>query len=685
MSRWTRWQLGWGLLACVGSSLVLAHDTSELAEVEVRGRSDQLNGIAASGSEGMVSGLCLNAVPMLRPGEALESVPGLIVTQHAGDGKANQYFLRGFNLDHGSDFGITIAGIPVNMPTHAHGQGYTDLNFLIPELVDRVTYRKGPYFAEEGDFTSAGAAHIDYLRQLPQGLGQLTLGARGYARTLLADSPHLGNGHLLYALELFHNDGPWTVAQNYRKLNGVMRYSEGTRDDGWSLTAMAYRGAWTSTDQVPARALAGGALPRFGSLDPTSGGETERYSLSGEWAQREGERQRRLNLWALQSSLDLWSNFQYCLNNGCPPGDQFRQSERRQAAGFAWSQETVGEWAGFETINRFGLQGRVDVLRPVGLYASRQRQTLATVREDRVTQRSFGLWGQNETRWTDWLRTIQGVRADIYDFAVNSSLAVNSGRRSDALLTPKFSLILGPWAGSELYLNWGQGFHSNDARGTTIRVDPLNGAPVAAVSPLVRTRGLELGLRSEIRAGWQSTVALWRLDADSELIFVGDAGTTEASRPSRRWGIEWTNQLLLAAGVQLDADLSWSRARFRDADPAGHFVPGAVTATANVGLTLDAGGDWFGALRWRYFAPRPLVEDDSVYSKASSLLNLRLGYRVDRRTQLALDVFNLLDSRMNDIEYWYESRLPGEAAAVADRHLHPAEPRTLRVSLQYRF
>ncbi|MFZ2971707.1 MAG: TonB-dependent receptor [Ferribacterium limneticum] len=666
---------------------VVAHESTELSAVEVRAKAENLEGIAASGSEGVVSSQRLAAVPILRPGEALEMVPGLIVTQHAGDGKANQYFLRGFNLDHGTDFATYVGGVPVNMPSHAHGQGYTDLNFLIPELVDRITFRKGPYFAEEGDFSSAGAAHIDYFRQIDGALAQLTLGQNGYARSLLAGSPELGGGHLLYALELFHNDGPWQIEEHYRKLNGVLRYSQGTRNDGFSITGMAYSGRWTSTDQIALRAISSGTVDRFGSLDPTTGGETHRYSLSGEWAKRWEKAQSKANVWWLKSDLDLWSNFQYCLNAGCPPGDQFKQAERRQAGGFAVSHAMFDRWGSFEVENSIGLQGRVDDLNPVGLYATSARQTLSTVREDKVTQRSLGLWAQNETRWTEWFRSVQGLRADTYDFTVDSNLAANSGKASDQMVTPKLSLIFGPWRKTELYLNYGHGFHSNDARGTTIRVDPADGVtPVQAVKPLVRTKGYELGLRSEIVPGWQSTVALWQLDSASELLFVGDAGTTEASRPSRRYGVEWTNLYVLSDWLAVDADLAWSHARFRDHDPlVGDYIPGAVTTTANIGLTLDHLGPWFGAVRLRYFGPRPLIEDNSVRSQSSALTNLRVGYKFGRRTQLALDVYNLFDRKVNDIEYWYDSRLASEGAAVDDRHIHPTEPRSLRLTISHRF
>jgi outer membrane receptor protein involved in Fe transport len=669
----------------------LAEEPTLLSSVEVRASGDKLLGEASAGSEGVVSSQRLQAVPILRPGEVLEMVPGLIVTQHAGDGKANQYFLRGFNLDHGTDFATFVGGVPVNMPSHAHGQGYSDLNFLIPELVDQMRFRKGPYYAEEGDFASAGASHIDYVRKLEGTLGQMTIGQNGYARSLLAGSPAVGSGNLLYAFEWFHNDGPWEVHENYRKLNGVLSYSQGSRNDGFSLTGMAYRGTWTSPHPVPQRAIDSGLVNRFGSLDPSTGGETHRYSLSGEWATRDQNSQSKANAWWLKSGLDLWSNFQYCLNDyaasgNCASGDQFKQSERRQAAGFAASHAIFSRWGGLDVENSFGLQGRHDRLSPVGLYATQSRNVLSTVREDEVSQTSLALWAQNEIRWMPWLRSIGGLRVDSADFKVKSNLAANSGKASDQMLTPKLSLVFGPWRKSELYLNYGHGFHSNDARGTTIQVDPADGVtPVDRVKPLVRTKGYEIGLRSEPLADWQTTISLWQLDAASELLFVGDAGTTEATRPSRRQGVEWTNLYSPTAWLSIDADLSWSQARFREFAPAGNHIPGAVTTTANLSTTIDNLGPWFASLRLRYFGPRPLVEDNSVRSSASTLANLRLGYKFDRQTRLALDVYNLFDRKVNDIEYAYESQLPGESAPTFDRHVHPTEPRSLRLTISHLF
>lgn len=663
----------------------------QLTAIEVRAKAEDVLGIATAGSEGVVAKERIESLPILRPAETLELVPGVIATQHAGDGKANQYFLRGFNLDHGTDFRTTVAGVPVNLPTHAHGQGYADLNFLIPELVDQIRYRKGPYYADVGDFSSAGAAYLDYARKLAGTLGSLTYGSNKYGRGLLAGSPEVGGGNLLYALEWSHADGPWQVPENYQKLNGVLRYSQGSRLDGWSVTGMAYHGKWTSTDQLAKRAVDGGLVKRYGTLDPTTGGETHRYSLSADWARRRKDSQSAANVWALDYKLDLYSNFTYCAadfaaTGTCNNGDQFRQSDRRRAGGFDARHTLFDRWGAFDVENTVGTEARIDRIRPVGLYTTTARQITSTVREDDVDQRSWSLWAQNVTHWLPWFRTQAGLRADYYQFRVSSNVPQNSGTVSDNMLSPKLSATFGPWLQSEVYANWGRGFHSNDARGTTIRVDPTNTATaVDPVKPLVRSTGYELGLRSKPLEGWQTTVAVWRLDLDSELLFIGDAGITEPSRPSKRYGVEWNNLWAVNSWLAFDADLSWSHARFSQSDPAGDYIPGAVTTTANLGATIDHIGPWFGAFRLRYFGPRPLIEDNSVKSSSTTLANMRVGYRFDKQTTLALDIFNLFDRKANDIEYWYESQLRNEAAPVNDRHFHPVESRTFRLTLNHRF
>ncbi|HEX7440883.1 MAG TPA: TonB-dependent receptor, partial [Caldimonas sp.] len=461
------------LLACAQAATA----QEQLPAVQVQG--NYLNSVGSSdaASEGVVTSKLIESRPTLRPAEVLEFIPGVIVTQHSGDGKANQYFLRGFNLDHGTDFASYVDAMPVNMPTHAHGHGYSDLNWLIPELVDRIAYRKGPYFAEEGDFSSAGSARIRLFDTLPGGIASLTLGENRYARALLANSTALGSGNLLYALEAAHNDGPWDNREKFHRINGVLRYSFGGETMHQSLTAMAYSAAWNSTDQIAQRAVDSGLIGRFGALDPSDGGQTERTSLSYRMERATRDGSFRLDAYAIQSRLDLWSDFTFFLDHPSDlgaaanpsgiDGDQFEQAERRRVLGLATSQAWNTSLAGHDAVNTIGLQVRHDRLDPVGLYSTEARRRVATVQESRVRETSIGVYAENALQWTSWLRSIVGVRADRFDFDVSSSIAENSGERHATLTSPKLSLIFGPWARTETFVNYGYNFHSNDARGTT--------------------------------------------------------------------------------------------------------------------------------------------------------------------------------------------------------------------------
>jgi len=632
-----------------------------------------------------ISGAEVNAVPFSRVGEALEAVPGLIVTQHSGEGKANQYFLRGFNLDHGTDLSIRIDGMPVNMPTHGHGQGYADINFMIPELIQSVNVRKGPYFADVGDFASAGALEIDYITKLPKNIAEMTNGIFGYHRGLAAGSTAVGAGTLLAAIEGVKYNGPWDVPDNVRKINGVMRYSQGTVTDGLTLTAMAYSNAWNSTDQVAQRALDQGVIGRFGSLDPTDGGVSSRFSLSGNFAHSSEYGQSKLSAYIVRSDLQLYNNFTYLLDNPVN-GDQFNQLDRRTLGGFDARHAFDWRFGGFETQTRVGMQSRYDDIR-VGLFKTEQRTPLSTVREDRVQEGNVGIWMDTTTRWTDWLRSTVGIREDIFAGRVLSDTPENSGNAQASMASPKAGIVLGPWYKTEFYGNAGYGLHSNDIRGATITVDPIDKVtPQDRVPLLVRSKGAELGIRTKAVEGFTSSLAAFVLDFDSELLFVGDAGTTEASRPSRRVGVEWTNRYKPVSWLTFDLDVAYTRARFTDFDFAGDRIPGAPAWVASGAITFGEETGWFGALKGRYFGPRPLIEDDSVRSLSSLIFNARAGYKFDHGLRVQLDVLNLFNARTNQIEYYYLSRLPGEPiGGVADRHVHPAEPLAVRLTLAGRF
>lgn len=679
------------LLSSIALAAAAESGEKTLAPVVVESSLINPIGAADSATEGTVTGKQLENRPLQRTGALLEAVPGVIVTQHSGDGKANQYFARGFNLDHGTDFRTTVMGMPVNMPSHAHGQGYSDLNFIIPELVGTIQYKKGPYYAEEGDFASAGAASFDYLRTLPRGLLSLEAGQHRYRRALLANSSAMGPGTLLYAVEGAGHNGPWELPEQYKRFNGVLSYSVKSGADETRVTAMAMQSSWNATDQVPQRALAAGLVGRYGAIDPTDGGDTARYSLSADWLGRYANGSARINAYLIRSRLDLYSNFTYALDDPIN-GDQFNQSERRAVGGLNAQRSWQHATAGLDMETTLGMQLRADRLSPVALHATAAQQRLSTIRRDEVTERSAGIFASNTTRWLPWFRTVAGVRADHYGFDVTSNLPANSGKVDATIVSPKLAAIFSPAANSELYLNWGRGFHSNDARGVTGRVDPrtgtdrnADGEPVIRATPLVRTIGYETGVRySGLLPGLQTTLSVWRLALDSELVFVGDAGTTEASRPSRRSGIELANYYVPAPGWVVDLDLAWSRAHFSDEDPAGSAIPGAVRRTAAFGITGEQ-GRWSGGVRLRYFGGRPLVEDNTVRSPSSTLVNARLAYALTRDVKVSLQILNLLDRRVSDIDYYYTSRLATEPAAVSDIHTHPAEPRTLRLGLAMKF
>ncbi len=636
-------------------------------------------------SERSISGERTLSRPTIRPAEALEVAPGLIVTQHSGEGKANQYFLRGFNLDHGTDLAIWLDGMPLNMRTHGHGQGYADINFLIPELLRSVTIRKGPYFAEEGDFSSAGAVHLEYYDKLDRSLVQATAGSFGYWRGLGMTSFDVGPGTLLAAGEFNFYNGPWKVDDNVKKLNAVLRYSQGTVDNGFAITAMGYHNRWTSTDQIPERAVASGLISRFGSLDPTDGGYTSRFSLSGRWSRSDEDGSTRVEAYAIRSALNLFSNFTFFLDDPVN-GDQFRQLDKRTVLGLNAGHIFKGTLGGKPTETRIGLQGRYDDIR-VGLFDTLQRRTLSTVRDDRVKESSLGFYIQNSTQWTDWMRSIVGLRGDYFRATVGSDTPANSGKTNDFIASPKLGLVFGPFAKTEIFLNAGMGYHSNDVRGVTITVDPTDKVtPVSPVPLLVRSRGAEIGARTRVVKGLDSALAVFVLSFDSELLFVGDAGTTEPSRPSRRIGVEWTNHYQVTPWLALDLDVAATHARFTNKDPAGNYIPGAPNVVISAGIDLGEDFGWFGGLRFRYFGPRPLIEDNSVRSRATALVSGRIGYAFENGLRLQLDGFNLLNAKASQIDYFYASRLQGEPPeGVEDRHFHPVEPRAFRVTLAKTF
>jgi len=652
-----------------------------IEEITVYGSDKVLTGNPLSATEGYVVGAQLQQRPVSRPAELLELVPGLIATQHSGEGKGNQYFLRGFNLDHGTDLAIKVDGLPVNMPSHAHGQGYADLNFLMPEMVDHLEYRKGPYYAEIGDFGTAGSSEFAYVDALEQAQLSVTGGSNAYQRLFGAGSVAAGAGHLTAAAERTGYDGPWKNEQALDKRNLLLKYHQETGDQVWSVTAQAFANAWDATDQIPLRAVRDGRLSRWGTVDTSDGGDTYRRSLSGDWRRDNGESVLSVDGYVMDYGLDLFSNFTYFLEDPLR-GDQFEQTEDRRVWGLNAAYVRPLALAVPSTLT-LGLQTRNDAI-DVGLHKTQRRVRHVTTREDDVRQHLTSAYAALEQQWSERWRSVAALRVDHYDYDVDADLAVNTGSGSEDLFSPKFSLIYAPTQSTELFLSGGQGFHSNDARGTTIAIDPVSGDPADPVDPLAKARSVELGLRTLALDNMQLAVSLFSLKLDSELLYVGDAGTTEVLGESKRRGIEVGAIYAPRPWLVLDADLTLTRARLLGVG-ADDRIPNSVDRTASLGLIVNNLKNFSGGLRVRYLGAAPLIEDNSMRSESTLLLNAQAQYQFSPAWSLSLEVLNLLDSDDHDITYFHESQLLGEAAPVEDLHFHPAEPRSVRVTLQARF
>lgn len=644
-----------------------------MEEIVVMGRQDSLLGVADSATIGVTGAVQLSERPLLRPGEVLETVPGLIITQHAGGGKANQYFLRGFNLDHGTDFATFIDGVPLNMPSHGHGQGYADMNFVIPELIERVNYQKGPYYAQTGDFGTAGAAYLETFRRLPKSLLLLEGGSFGYGRALVADTVKAGSGDLLYAFQGAHSDGPWDMGDNFRRANGQLTWSRGDDHDGFSTTLRFYQGEWRTSDQIPLALVETGALSPWGNMDPTNGGDSRYVSWSADWRHRHGGSEDRLQAYVFRYDLDLFSNFTYALNDPVN-GDQFEQQDARTAAGFSYAHHAHGEWAGRPTEISAGLQFRHDWV-DNGLYATDDRRRLSTTAQHEFGVGTVGIYAEHRVQWTPGFRSVIGGRGDLQFADVNSiATPADSGDVETAQFSPKLTLVLGPWDKTEYFFQAGYGFHSNDIRGATLASGPLRG--------LVPARGAEVGIRTLAVKDLQSTLSLWYLRTQQELVFIGDAGTVEPSDSSDRYGVEWANYWTPYAWLSFDLDVAASQALYSDLPTGARSVEGAIDTVVAAGVTIRNQSGWSGALRLRYFGPRDLDAAGAARSDETIMLNASVGYQLNANWQATLSVLNLLDRLDHDIAYSYESSATGGTDGI---HFHPVEPIQFRLSLTGRF
>jgi outer membrane receptor protein involved in Fe transport len=713
-----------------GTASDLGAANALIAEVTVTAKRLDLLGSATTASEGLVADEEIQLLPAYRPGQILETVPGLIVTLHSGEGKANQYLMRGYNLDHGTDLQTYVDGMPINQPTHAHGQGYTDLNFMIPELADAITYTKGPYYADVGDFGAVGSVHVSYRDEIAEQLSA-TVGTLGFQRTFAAGSWDLGDGRLLAATEVQHYDGPFTTPDDARKVNAVLRYSIGDESNGYSVTAMLYHQLWTNTTDIPLRAITEALVAnRFGTLDPSDGGRAWRTSLSFDQHSLLGAGQLTSSAYFIDNQLHIYNDFTHFLVNPLL-GDQEDQFENRRTFGGQGSYTLPLSLGPMASQISAGVLAREDILR-VGRLPTADQMPLSAAADppsfyddDQVYLFAGAAYVQAITHWTAALRSVLGIREDYQHGTDVDYLSAwhetagysNGGTAQQGLPQPKGSLIYTAGPSLEFYASAGRGFHSADIRGVNQDTSVDLGLPHTAL--LARQEGQELGVRAAPSSALTATFAVYNLWQQSETILDPDVGQDSAGPPSRRYGFELNVTFQINRWLEFYGSVSGNHTRFTRPfdDGTGHegtYITDAPSVTGSLALYMTGIGPWSGGLDYRYLGSYPLSSGPCVDAAAVhdfpgvatscanaptaagqvngtgfGELNLDVHYGLPENWSASLGIYNLLNSHAAAAQFWYVDRLQGEVDTYpdgrADIHQHPLEPLMARLTLTRTF
>lgn len=664
--------------------------------VAVQSRRNVL-GTAVTASQGSVTQQELNLRPVYRVGQLLESVPGLVVTIHSGEGKANQFIIRGFNLDHGTDFATFIDDIPYNEPTHAHGQGYTLLNSFIPELANGLDYTKGPFYPAVGDFAGLGSAHIKLADAVPNQISA-SAGTLGDERVYLGGTSYLGNGDRLTGVgAISHLDGPWAHPDNYRGLNGAVRYAHGTVSDGFDITAQAFRSQSSNTTDQPVSAYQDGLIGRFGTLDPTDGAFNQRLSLAGHDYLSGDNWKLTTNAYAVSSRLTLWNDFTHFLVDPVN-GDQEQQDESRITLGGGTTYTRVDTVAGFATETQLGLQGRYDT-EYIDRRHTRARVVLAACPDnlgggglyvcnaDKVQLGNVAGYVQNTTHWLPWLRTFVGLRDDYYAGDDDDLITGFHGHTAKVALQPKGSLILGPWNKTEFYVSGGRGYHSNDLRGVVGTVPALGVSSDIQGTPfLTKITSEEVGLRTDVIPRTRLTAAVFQVDFASFLTYDADNGVDDAGPPARLRGVEISDQYKPASWIELNGDINFTHSRYFTGNIANYGLPGLYLPNSpgfigSFGAIVDNLGHWYGGAQFRWLGGYPLVEDNSLRSSGYKELNFDVGYKITPHAKLLLSIFNVTNSHANASQYAYQYQSTPTSAPEFGATYHPLEPLSARFEL----
>jgi hypothetical protein len=688
-----------------------------LSEVVVTASRVDLLGKALAASSGVITREELTLRPAYRVGQLLESVPGLVVTAHSGEGKANQYLARGFNLDHGTDIANFIDDIPINRSTNAHGQGYSDINFIIPDTLEGIAFTKGPYHPEIGDFGAVVSEHMRLADVLPNTFS-ISAGTLGDDRTYLGGARALDADHrVAAALDASKVDGPFEPPNAFKAWRALARLSEGSPENGYDVTFMYYKGEGFFTTDQPVRAVGEGLISRYGTLDPTDGNRSERLSLSAHDVVSGGDWRFAASAYYVRSRMTLWNNFTHFLEDPVR-GDQEQQDETRDLAGGTLIFISQRRLLGLPSDTTVGVQGRYD-----GVYVDRRHTQNRTVLDyctllypdgsvtqysigesactaNLVTLGDLGLYIANTTHWRPWLRTEVGVREEIYwgrdrSLLPGSVFFDHAYHQTATLLQPKGTIVIGPLAQTEIYVSAGRGFHSDDIRGVS-GTAPLEGIPATAgPTPLiVKADGEEVGVRTNIVPRLQIQLAAFNIHLASELVYDQDQGEDQAGPPSERDGFELSAEYHPVRWLELNTDLSFSHARYVDVSYDvllndygfnGYYIPNAPHFIGSVGALVDNLGPWYGGLQVRLLGAYPLLPDNSRTDAGYSATNVTVGYKINRQLRAQLEIFNLFDVKANGGAYAYTTVIPDGRGPVLDHQFHPIEPISARFTLTARF
>ena len=712
----SRTRLAWalGLLAAFAGSTfappALAHDPKEEEEerkkeeaeraahapkqaadpIEITIQAEKPGGESAS--RVVIGKRELELRPRLRPGDILEAVPGLFAVQHAGGGKANQYFLRGFDADHGTDVAFAVDGVPVNMVSHGHGQGFTDFHFLIPELVTSLDGYKGPFYASQGDFATAGAVNLHLAEALEESYAQYSIGQFGIMRGLVVESPDLGDDwRAVVAGEVYKDNGPFLNPEDLKRYNV---YLKATHDIGRSakvqMTLMSYGSSWRGSGQIPARAVCGEGEPQnpgpeafgqpcldhFGFVDPTEGGATQRHMVSLAYSTAWGDADFTAMAYAIKYRFTLYSNFTFFADDPIH-GDEIEQDDNRTVVGTDFRVRRHDHYLGGQFTTSVGAQVRVDSI-DNALYHDIARERLEARVDAGITESQIGVYVEEDARVRKWLRFIAGARAQRVDVSVEDHLEDlktlgnrTSGYKGATQFLPKFMGILSPIPQLDVFASLGRGFHSNDARGVVRQNDPA--------TLLTPAMGYEAGARVTPLPNLTVSASGFLIDLDSELVWAGDAGNTEPSGQTRRYGVELDARYHIGNWLFADADVTFTHARYRANEGNGGAVALAPTRTfsAGVGVRPTVGNFTPSAsFRVKSIGARPAIEDESLIAEGFTIVDANAGLRW-KQIELGLDVQNLFNATWREVQFATETRLSYEPKAVTGIHYSPGWPRTV--------